>query len=50
MIDKFIYETLNWITSIKIAKDSPFRDGMFWYILITAIIYFGVLFWGITRG
>jgi len=50
MIDKLIYETLNWFNNIKIDKDSPLRDSMFWYLVITAFIYFSVLFWGITRG
>jgi hypothetical protein len=48
-LDKIVYETLNKVTRIKIAKDSPLRDSMFWYLIIITIIYMGVIFWGITR-
>jgi hypothetical protein len=49
MIDKIVYETLRWFDHIKLAKDSPLRDSMFWFIIITTIIYFGLLIWGITK-
>ena len=35
---------------LKIKKDSHLRDSMFWYIVITAIIYFGFMFWGIAKA
>lgn len=50
MIDKYIYKILDWITTFQLSKDSPLRDGMFWWIVTASIIYLGVLFWGITRG
>lgn len=49
-LDKIIYTILDKVTNIKIAEDSPMRDSMFWYILATAVLYFGVLFWGILGG
>jgi len=49
-LDKIIYTMLDKITKIKIAEDSYLRDSMFWYLLVTAILYFGVLIWGVLRG
>ncbi len=34
----------------NMRKDSVFRDSLFWYIVIVAIIYFGFMFWGMARA
>lgn len=45
MFDRFVYKFLDLIA----GEHSPFRDSMFWYIIIITIIFFGTLIWGITR-
>jgi hypothetical protein len=50
MLDKFIYRFLDWVTNIKIKKDSHLRDSMFWYIVIISIVFFGSLFLGMAKA
>ena len=35
---------------MKLKKDSHLRDSMFWYIIIVSILYFGFMFWGISKA
>ena len=34
----------------KIKKDSHLRDGLFWYITIITVFWFGMIFWGISKA
>ena len=35
---------------MKLKKDSHLKDSMFWYIVIVSIIYFGFMFWGVSKA
>ena len=35
---------------MKIKKNSHLRDGLFWYIVIITIFWFGMIFWGIAKA